>query len=92
VIPFHLTENRNTDLLGFATDLYDSVVIQMIREGRPIPSTPFLQSRDFQPLKNIIAQCLFAADRRIYAHAAFWGLKFMSVSDLNGKNVGYLKI
>lgn len=80
--------SRDTDLLGFATDLYDSVIVRMMRMGQPIPSTPFLQAdKSLAPLRYTIEKCLFGANRNVIAQAKKWGMNFMAVSDLNGRTV-----
>lgn len=82
---------RDTELLGFATDLYDSAIIKMIREGKPIPLTPFLsRGSQLDSLRYTIVKCLFGADKRVVSQAETWGLKFMAVSDLNGSTVHQL--
>ena len=86
-VPFHvLTSVSDTGLLAYATDLYDSAVIKMIRDTGRTPPGPFL-ARDprFQALKYTIVKCLFGADRRVVAQAKLWDMKFMSVSNLNGQ-------
>jgi hypothetical protein len=82
------SHHRNADLLGFASDLYDSVIIKMIRQGKPIPKDPFLgRGPRNEALRYTIVKCLFGADRKIVKQAKDWGLNFMAVSDLNGRKV-----
>ena len=76
---------RDTDLLGFASDLYDAVVIKMIQDGHQIPAVPFLHRPGMDALKFVILKCLLGADRPVIAKAKLWGLKFIAVSDLNGR-------
>jgi len=80
---------RDTDLLGFAGNIYDAAVSRMIVEGRHVPSSPFLlHDPRYEALKNTVVKCLFGADKKLVDQAAKWGLKFMAVSDLNGCKVG----
>ena len=75
-------------MLGFATDLYDAVIVRMIRMGQPIPSTPFLHAdKSLDALRYTIEKCLFGADRKVVAQAKKWGMNFTAVSDLNGRTV-----
>jgi len=83
---------RDTDLLGFATDLYDAVIVRLMRMGQPIPSTPFLQAdKNLASLRYTIEKCLFGADRMVIAQAKKWGMKFVAVSDLNGRTVDLIQ-
>jgi hypothetical protein len=79
---------RDTDLLRFATGLYDNVLIRMIREGDRIPTNPFLKGDPVMgTLRTTIEKCLFGANRRVVEQANDWGMKFMAVSELNGSSV-----
>ena len=69
---------RNTDLLGFANDLYDSALIKMIRKGHSLPSTPFLQrGSQNESLRFTIVRCSFRADRKAMLLANFLGAQFL---------------
>ena len=60
----------------------------MIREGHPIPTSPFLERGSaYDSLRYTIARCLFAADKRVISQAKIWRLNFMAVSALNGRTV-----
>ena len=78
----------DTDLLAFAASIYDAAVAKMVVQGRHIPPGPFLlRDPRYEALKNTIVKCLFGADKRLVDQAQQWGLKFMTVSDLNGNKV-----
>jgi hypothetical protein len=79
---------RDTNLIGFATNLYDAVIVKTIRAGQPIPSSPFLHSdKELTSLRYTIEKCLFGANRRVIEQAKEWEMNFMAVSDLNGRTV-----
>ena len=79
---------RDTDLLDFASEIYDSAIIDMVRSGKSIPSSPMLSDDpQFGALRFAIIKCLLGADRKIASLAKMWNMKFMAVTDLNGRNV-----
>jgi hypothetical protein len=66
------------------------VLVKIMREGYPLPKTPFLESNPaLHDLRFTLEKCLFGADRRVAAQAKKWGMNFMAVSDLNGRNVPF---
>jgi hypothetical protein len=60
----------------------------MIRKGHPLPSAPFLhRGSELESLRFTIVRCLFGADKEVLFQAEIWGLSFMAVSGLNGREV-----
>ena len=79
---------RDTELLGFAANMYNAAVSKRIAQGHRVPSSPFLlHNPNYEDLKHTIVKCLFGADKKLVDQAAKWGLEFMAVSDLNGNKV-----